>query len=297
MADQTAPGAEQPPEQSATEGQTPDAGTPPEGEEGQAQPAGEGQPKPEEGERRQQSSRIQQRIDQLTRERHEAERRAEMAWVQLEQQRIERESVASIQQVDSQEPRLDQFQSLEDFQRTHARWASNRAMAMFRAEQQRVGFENAQREQAAVREQQAAMGQISHERQFVAERIPEAVKKYPDFEKVVNNPSLPVALGTPLMDAVMRSDNPIDIAYALGKNPEQYVRLLQMGNANPAVMMWEVAKLDAKFSTAPKTSAAPPPPPELGGHSTALDALAGAKTDEDWIKAREADLRKRKVRI
>jgi len=25
--------------------------------------------------------------------------------------------------------------------------------------------------------------------------------------------------------------------------------------------------------------------------------LAGAKTDEDWIKAREADLRKRKVRI
>lgn len=89
------------------------------------------------------------------------------------------------------------------------------------------------------------------------ERVDEAIEKYPDYQQVVENPSLPV---TNVMAASIRaSEIGPDVAYYLGSNPKEADRISRLPDFLQAK---EIGKLEAKLAASPpvrRTSSAPAP--------------------------------------
>lgn len=93
--------------------------------------------------------------------------------------------------------------------------------------------------------------QIKNDRQAVQELTQEAYQaraevaatKYPDYHTVVGNPALPI---TPAMaEAIMDSDYGPEVAYHLGKNPNEAARI---ANLNPVSQARELGRLEALVS-------------------------------------------------
>lgn len=86
-------------------------------------------------------------------------------------------------------------------------------------------------------------------------RESEAREKYADYDAVTRNPNVPI---TPDMAEVIRdSDAGPDLAYHLGKNPQEAMRIAQMSPTRRAV---EMGRLEARV-TAPKAAPKQPPAP------------------------------------
>lgn len=114
------------------------------------------------------------------------------------------------------------------------------------------------------------------------QRGEELAKTYPDFFDVVCN-----KVFTPDMRRVLFGmDNGADVAYYLGKNPTEAMKI---GNLNPVELGVALAKLQMRLSATPaKTPGAPSPITPLKGDS----ATAGKSLEDlsvaDWIaKTRE----------
>lgn len=247
--------------------------------EGEAKAEGEGEGKPEPRPEPPKSG-LQRRIDELTWRAREAQRQLEEERTQRLRQEAQSLAVQRMQAIDAQEPRLDQFETQSDFVSAHARWSNARMLELIKANQE---VESAERiakqaeEQAQSAQSEAARAEKA---QLLEEKLGQGTKKYKDFVEVLTNPALPSSIGSPLFDAVMAADNAVDIAYALGKNPDEYERLLRLSYRNPAAAFKEVLTLDQRFSGASKTTQAPPPPPQLKGTPPVAQRLEKASYDE-----------------
>lgn len=245
---------------------------------GEGEGGGEGKPEPPKPEPP--KSGLQRRIDELTWRAREAQRQLEEERTQRLRQEAQSLAVQRMQAIDAQEPRLDQFETQSDFVSAHARWSNARMLELIKANQE---VESAERiakqaeEQAQSAQSEAARAEKA---QLLEEKLGQGTKKYKDFVEVLTNPALPSSIGSPLFDAVMAADNAVDIAYALGKNPDEYERLLRLSYRNPAAAFKEVLTLDQRFSGASKTTQAPPPPPQLKGTPPVAQRLEKASYDE-----------------
>lgn len=230
------------------EGQTEGAQTPPE----PPQPKG--------------PSRLQKRIDELTAQRYEEQRRADDAHARLAAFERKQALTQQFSELDAKAPRVDQFQDLQSYQMAVSDWTTQRAAAIAAAQwderMQQFTAQQTQQQQRVMAEQHKVM----RDNVRLEERMSAGVKKYPDFHAVVGNPELPSVRGSPLFDAVLESDNAVDIAYSLAKNPAELERLL--GITDPIRISREVFRLDSKF-TGNGATQAPPPPPQRNGASAA----------------------------
>jgi len=151
---------------------------------------------------------------------------------QLEQRLSQLERPAQAQQANSQAPQREAFQSDAAFERALGR---HEALQEFRAERQREAQEQEQQKQLKV----------------VDDVIGKGKAKFADFDDVVNK-GLGPFLTDELHQALFFSDNAHDLAYHLGKNPEEAFRISEL----PAPkQIRELALLEAKLS-APKAAAA-----------------------------------------
>ena len=206
---------------------------------------GEAAPKADEPSRRE-PSRIQKRIDDLTRARYEAERRAAELEQQMARQQRQEQFQRQAAEIDASKPRPDQFANLVEYGDAIAAWSTKRAVAEAHAT-----WEQRQEEMAAVQAQAtmrhlAAAQQIERENSVLGDKFATAVKKFPDFQKVVNNPELPSVRGTPAYLAMLDADNFADIAYHLAKSPADYDRIFPI--ADPIRATREIARLDTQSS-------------------------------------------------
>lgn len=104
-------------------------------------------------------------------------------------------------------------------------------------------------------------------------RVDVAVQKFPDYHAVTGNPGLHI---TPAMaEVILDSDLGPDIAYHLGKNPSEAVKIARL---NPASQAAALGRLEAQIS-APKPTKKPAPAPvePVGGKSTAAAVKDPAK--------------------
>ena len=86
-------------------------------------------------------------------------------------------------------------------------------------------------------------------------RVEAAAVKYPDFHSVAGNPNLAI---TPAMaEAIMDSDYGPEVAYHLGKNPNEATRI---SNLNPVSQARELGRIEALVSQ-PKQAPKPAPAP------------------------------------
>lgn len=235
-------------------------------------------------------SRLQARIDEITRQRYDEQRAREAAEAKLAAYERERTQTQAMRSLESEEPRIDQFDNLPAYQRAYADWTIKRATAQATSQ-----WEQRMQEQAA---QQAQMNQRAFaqqqrfyaEEQALSEGMAEGVKKYPDFQAVLTNPELPSVRGTPLFDTIMAAENRVDIAYSLAKKPGELERLLSL---HPLQQAREIFRLDAQFSGNAATSAPPAPPPSRNGSPAAQTKDWGEMSTAEHAKAYWGRNRKR----
>ena len=161
--------------------------------------------------------------------------------------------------------------------------------------------EIAQRAAHAVRQQtvQDRQQQIETEKSAVAfdqqqkmfaawdEARQEARERIPDFDAVVTD-ALPIHQRA--APHIVESDKAAEIAYYLGKNPQEAQALYQQFETSPARALIELGKIEARVSVpkAKTISTAPKPAPILGGGVNPLSFDPGKSSVSDM----EAHLRK-----
>lgn len=92
------------------------------------------------------------------------------------------------------------------------------------------------------------------EQQF-SELESEARSKWADYDAITRNPNVPITAA--MAEIIKESETGPEVAYHLGKNPAEAMRLAQMSERQ---MAREMGKLEAKL-TAPKPLAKQPPAP------------------------------------
>lgn len=111
-------------------------------------------------------------------------------------------------------------------------------------------------------------------------------EKYDDFKESV----AALKITDPMRDAVLSyedAETQAEIAYYLSKNQKEADKIAAL---SPLRQIAEIGKIEAKLSAPPPTkrpSKAPDPINPVGGKETRTDPLASAKTDEEWIRARD----------
>lgn len=85
-----------------------------------------------------------------------------------------------------------------------------------------------------------------------------------------------------MFDALTVSEQPAVLADHLGRNPEEAARIASLSPAQQGV---ELARLESRLATQPRTTSAPPPPTTVGARAAASDDPRGM-TMEQYVAAR-----------
>jgi len=211
---------------------------------------------------------VQKRIDELTRARYDAEERGKQ-----EAEHWRQQALAAAQQLEalkrnSNAPRLDQFQTLEEFTTAAARHESERLIEA-RLQQERQAFAQYNTEQQRVAQEQAGRAQFMAE---LNRRVEAAEKKFPGFSEAIQSPELPGLMGTPAFGAMWESEIGDEVMHYLTKNPAKAHQIVSL---SPIGQVREIARIEASIQAGRTTSAAPAPPAQVGGSG------AGHKKPED----------------
>jgi hypothetical protein len=83
----------------------------------------------------------------------------------------------------------------------------------------------------------------------------EARSRFADYDATIGNPSLMISEAA--AEVIMESDKGPDVAYYLGKNPEEAARIY---NLPPALQAKEIGRLEERISS-PRSVSPPPPKP------------------------------------
>lgn len=201
---------------------------------------------------------VQKRLDELTRQREEAKRQAEAE----RQEKLRLLALLEEKQKPKAEPdegdpepvkpakdpaNPDAYEAaLEDYISKRAEWIArkevkaNLAEAEKKAEEARLA-ENARQAQAT----------------YTA-RVEKAQEKYPDYHEIAESPDVQVSI--PMAHAITQAEDGPDIAYFLGKNPQEAERISKLA---PPLQLVELGKISARLATPPAptkpVSAAPAP--------------------------------------
>ncbi len=222
---------------------------------------------------------VQRRIDELVREREEE--RAERRRLAAILERTVSGGKADQSQV-QKEPDAPKPPREEDYP-DHA--AFQEALLDYKVDLRLAERESRDRQTRETEQRQNEQAQASQEGQRRAAKMMETARaKFADFDDVViANKALEI---TPVMvDAMgLEEKHGHDVAYYLGKVPEEAARIAALP---PAHQILEIGKLAAKIEAAgrKKITKAPPPAKPLGGRANAAVDLSKGSID-DFMKAR-----------
>jgi len=190
---------------------------------------------------------------------------------------------------DKKQDGTPKFDSYEDFVEDLADW---------KAEQR---WETAKREQMH-REAQTAL----------QKQVDDARTRYDDVDEVIfpaaktiNEAKIPQAV----KEVFAQSDLFIDLCYVVGSDPDELKRFISLAQTNPRAAIGKVFEYergireelskgsDDKGKKAPekKTNAPKPPSPVGGASSRAFDVSDESLSPEEWMRKRNADLKKRQA--
>lgn len=218
---------------------------------------------------------FQNRIDRLTREKYQLAQELE------DKQRRLAEYEARMQQQQAQQPAQPQeYSTYEEYVAAKAR---EEAIAAVR---QLTEQERQQAEQARQREQHTKLVTdfLSTANLLAAE--------LPDYEDVAGS----VQMGGALGQALLRNDQGAAIAYYLGQNPQELVRIEQLAGRDSVVAARELARLESKagalIQSRSRSSASPQGKPL--GVAPAVNSREPSTSDstEEWMRKRREQLRR-----
>ena len=214
----------------------------------------------------------------VRRERRAAEDRAyQRARLEAENERLRaqlgqpRGDQPNATQGTGERPRPDQFKDWDSYQEAFTDW---------KVEQKLAGLA----ERGTKEKEQTSQAEYA---QTVRSKLAEGADKYDDFEEVIGAPD--VAFTGPMVDALIRTAAPADVAYHLGQNPKESQRIARLPLAEQVFAIRELAD---KLAKPPAPTKAPEPiKPNSGnaaGVEPSLDAVAG--NYKEWKRLRERQL-------
>ena len=218
---------------------------------------------------------VQKRIDRLTQEKYRL--RAELDFLRGQQQQPQQAQPAQQAQQPSQAPKLEQYNSIEEYLD---------ALADHKASQK---FDHLAKEREAKESQTRQQQEVAKLHESYTKQTEQARQAYGDFDDVVQDPDLPISQA--MAEAIMRSTNGADVAYYLGKNPDQAARIASLDPFSAAVEIGRIAATIVRPQPR-KTSNAPPPIQPVGARATPVTDPDKMSADE-WIKWRNGQLKKR----
>lgn len=198
------------------------------------------EPEPEAAKEETEPPWFRKRFDELTFAREQARREKEAA----EQKAAElQKRLDEISQAPKDRPKLENFDSDEDYFDALADWKLDQREAKQRSEREkRQAEETAQSAESSYREQVMRVNKAGS-------------SKYKDYEDVVF--SLPGdVMNVEMAQALFETDAPEDIAYLLGKNPKEAARIAKLSPMKKAV---ELGRIESRLKTKKQTSSAPAP--------------------------------------
>lgn len=178
-------------------------------------------------------------------------------------------------------PKREDFASYEDYLEARADWKAEQKAKAIIEQRERERVEAEARKQA---ETKAKTWQ---------QRLKEAEKEIEDIHEILEDSEAP--LTQPMLEAITDSDIGPKIAVHLAKHPEEAERI---ANLSPIAQVREITKLETKLSAEPQPpkkepSKAPDPITPVGGKAGKVsDKPSDEDSIEDWLKKREAQLRK-----
>lgn len=106
-----------------------------------------------------------------------------------------------------------------------------------------------------------------------------------DFEKSVENIRLLGGFDPETMVGILATDDPSKVLYELGKNPDEYHRIMEL---TPAKRIAEMTKMAITPAAKPKLSEAPAPVDTVGGRGGApANELRDDLSDDEWNRIRD----------
>lgn len=203
----------------------------------------------------------------LAREQRKYERRLEE-----ENERLRAATQPPPPKQDDARPQRDKFANDEEFVEALIDWKADQKIQKTITER-----EQQQRQQREAETFESA--QKSHE-----ERSSKFREKFADFDDVVSNPDLRISKD--MAEVIVRSELGPELAYHLGKNPNEAARIF---NLDKTLQAKELGKLEAKLEAkpAPKVTQAPAPGTPIGNGPSAQ------KRVEDMSMAEYKEFRKK----
>lgn len=157
-------------------------------------------------------------------------------------------------------PKLEDFDSVTDFEAAHAEWAIEKALA------------KNNKETAAERQKEAAAESARKSAQAYQERMQSAKEYIPDFDEVVGNAD-DAHVASHVQGMVIESKRAPELIYHFAQNPALLADLNQMSELKAAR---EIGRLEATLvkPTPRKQSKAPPPAKPVRGAATPVKKLS-----------------------
>ena len=153
-------------------------------------------------------------------------------------------------EIEVSKPKVEDFENYEDY---------IEKLTDYKVESKRAEWEKA----AIERERNV---EIQEKESILQERIKRGFDKYSDFEDIALSPTVPIT--QTIKDVLMESDIPEDVAYYLGKNQTEAVRISRL---SPVAAARAIAKIEQELTKPVVTnriSKAPEPIKPLGSSNT-----------------------------
>lgn len=169
-------------------------------------------------------------------------------------------------------PKLEDFNSIEEYQDARDEYRERQL-------RQKLAEESDAKSQQSAQQDKIKQYQV---------RSNEFAKANPDYVETLENAG---EVRPHVANAILDSEIGPQIAYHLGKNPQELDRL---NGLNPSAVWREIGRLEVKLTppeppAAPKTSNAPPPAKPLQAGKSAVDVDESKLSDEDWAKRRQQE--------
>lgn len=237
---------------------------------------------------------VQKRIDELVKQREEekAEKLRLLAIVEQINKPKQEPKVEREDDPEPQRPTRDAFADPTDYEAalneyvdSKSSWTARRAVKEAFAEQDKKA------EQRQIEEGRKAA------QEAYAARVEKASVKYPDYREVAESPDVSVSMA--MAHAITQSEHGPDIAYHLGKHPEEAKRISSL---NPALQLMEIGLIVAKLTAEPKAepakpeitkpavSAAPKPIKPLGAGASEVRKTPEEESMDEYAARRQKEL-------
>ena len=187
------------------------------------------------------------------------------------------EPVPTEESVLGPEPKQEDFEDYDSYYRALARYETDQRLLYH--EQQRM-----------------TQGKIQELEIFKESVVEAGVAKYGDFEDIARDPSL--AITTQMLDVMRELEYPEDVAYYLGRNPSEAIKIARQSPARIAVSLVQLEnRIQTELKTnppekptspQPRTTTAPPPVRPVSGGAEQVEKDPAKMTPTEYREWRES---------